>query len=260
MPGNERLVSLMIEAGYLDSDGRIGRKRFARAVTESPAAQRAGRAYNHTYVGRWLSGMTPRDDVTRTAIREALGRRLGRIVALDELGFRIEHTVSPDIGLGYPDRPEDGVTSIAALLEADLAHNTVIDQPGISASSWNDASIAWLVSAQHPLTDAPEPARVHKSDVIRLRAVRHSFDRLDSMFGGAHARQALIQHLRTDVPRLLRASGPLSVRRDLFAAAGELAQLAAWMSYDAGKHGLAQRYFEAYSRPGKVVLRLGVSR
>ena len=68
---NERLAALMIEAGFLDDSGTIGRKRFARAVTESTAACRAGRTYSHTYVSRWLKGVTPRDTDTREAIREA---------------------------------------------------------------------------------------------------------------------------------------------------------------------------------------------
>ncbi|MCH6165161.1 XRE family transcriptional regulator [Pseudonocardia alaniniphila] len=242
MTTNERLAALMIEAGYLDRDGKIGKKRFARAVTEAPAALRSGRAYNHTYVGRWLSGVTPRDDETRDAIREALGARLGRIVALDELGFRIDSTVSPDVGLTYPEQPEEGVASIADLLGADLSGNSVAES-STNIAAWNDASVAWLVRSQKPLAELPGPATVGAADVVRLRAMRQTFDRLDNMFGGAHARNALVQYLRTDLPRLLRASGAADVRRDLFAAAGELVQLAAWMSYDAGLHGLAQRYF-----------------
>src|SRR4051794_17226184 len=99
---------MMTQAGFLDRAGTIGRKRFARAVNESAAASRAGRSYTHTYVSRWLAGVTPRDDVTRNAIREALATRLGRAVSLDELGFRATATVSPDVGLAYPATPDDG--------------------------------------------------------------------------------------------------------------------------------------------------------
>jgi hypothetical protein len=87
--------------------------------------------------------------------------------------------------------------------------------------------------------DADGPRRIGRPDVDRLRAMRLTFDRLDSMFGGAHARDALVQHLRTELPRLLRASACTSVREAAVSAAGEMTQLAAWMSYDAGLHGLA---------------------
>ena len=33
--GNQQLAALMTEAGYLDPSGTIGRKRFARAVTDA---------------------------------------------------------------------------------------------------------------------------------------------------------------------------------------------------------------------------------
>ena len=34
MVGNQQLAALMTEAGFLDPSGTIGRKRFARAVTD----------------------------------------------------------------------------------------------------------------------------------------------------------------------------------------------------------------------------------
>lgn len=240
---NERLAALMIEAGYLDRSGTIGRKRFARAVSEAPAARRVGRSYNHTYVGRWLNGVTPRDNDTRDAIREALGNRLGRLVAPDELGFRVESTISPDVGLVYPDHPEDGITGVAELLEADLSGSAPVGESSANVAAWNDASVAWLVGAQQPLKNGAGPAKIGASDVVRLRTMRRTFDRLDNTFGGVHARNALVQYLRSELPRLLRAHGTFAVRQDLFSAAGELTQLAAWMTYDAGLHGLAQRYF-----------------
>jgi hypothetical protein len=62
-------------------------------------------------------------------------------------------------------------------------------------------------------------------------------------YGGGHARSALVQYLRTELLRLLRAGGTTSVRQALYSAASESTQLAAWMAYDAGLHGLAQRHF-----------------
>src|SRR3954464_9999285 len=117
MPSNERLAALMTAADFLDRAGTIGRKRFARAVSAAPSALAAGRTYSHTYVSRWLDGTVPRDDDTRNAIREALGARLGRVVALDELGFATASLVSPDAGLTYPDNPEDSAGTVAQLFD-----------------------------------------------------------------------------------------------------------------------------------------------
>ncbi|GAA2570357.1 XRE family transcriptional regulator [Pseudonocardia hydrocarbonoxydans] len=243
MPTNERLVALMTEAGFLDGRGEVGRKKFARAVNESAAGRAAGKRFNHTYVGRWLAGVTPRDDATRDAIREALAVRLGRRISPDELGFRSMLSVSPDVGLAYPYRPDDGVNSVAELLEADLAGTAALSNAPANVGAWHDASMAWLVDAQQRLGSGSGPKRVGASDVERLRTMRSTFDRIDSTFGGAHARNALVQYLHGEFPLLLRAQGTADVRAALFSAAGESTQLAAWMSYDAGHHGLAQRYF-----------------
>lgn len=242
VPTNERLAALMTDAGFLDRGGTIGRKRFTRAVNETAAARTAGRSYTHTYVSRWLNGVTPRDEVTHDAIREALGTRLGRIVSPDELGFRVSYTVSPDLGLSYPDDPEQGVTTVVELLETDLSGAAQFGETTGCVAAWNDASPAWLVGSQRPVIGSDATNRIGASDVDRLRSMRQAFD-LDSMFGGAHARTALVQYLRTVLPSLLRSEGRADLRERLFSAAGELTQLAAWMSYDAGRHGLAQRYF-----------------
>ena len=129
MSTNERLAALLATAGFVDHTGAIARKRFARAVTAAAGALGTERTYTHTYVGRWLGGVVPRDNLTRDAIRNALGASLGRVVERDELGFRSGEVTSPDVGLAYPDRPEDGVTAVAQLLDADLARSPVVELP-----------------------------------------------------------------------------------------------------------------------------------
>ncbi len=243
MARNNRLERLLIEAGYLDRDGRGGRKQFARAVTQAASRRGSNRAYSHTYVTRWLDGVVPRDDLTRDSIREALSARLGRRVAPDDLGFAVDRATSPDVGLDYPDEPAAGVTSVAQLFDADLAEDPGVEHAPPNSDAWNAASLGWLVGSQQPVHDLGRGGRVGLADVARLRTMRGTFDRLDSMFGGGHARNALVQYLRTSLPALLRADGRADVRQALFSAAGEATQLAAWMSYDAGLHGLAQRYF-----------------
>lgn len=243
MPANERLAALMTQAGFVDSSGAIARKRFARAVSDTRAAGAAGRTYSHTYVSRWLNGTVPRDEDTRVAIGEAIGRPLGRTVSLDELGFRPTRTFTVETGLAYPDQPEDGVSAAAELFTADLDEVAILSQAPPHVGAWNDAAMAWLVGSQRDLSAIAGPETIGASDVVRLRAMRVTFDQLDSTFGGSHARNALIQYLKSTLPKLLRARGSTAVRRALFAASGELVQLAAWMTYDAGLHGLAQRYF-----------------
>lgn len=53
----------------------------------------------------------------------------------------------------------------------------------------------------------------------------------------------LIQFFRDQVVPLLREHHPEPVRREIFSAAAEVAQLLGWSAYDAGRHGVAMRYF-----------------
>ncbi|GAB3952617.1 hypothetical protein GCM10028832_07080 [Streptomyces sparsus] len=81
------------------------------------------------------------------------------------------------------------------------------------------------------------------ADVAAVKTTSDMFAQLDDRFGGEHARHALIQYLSRDVAALLAGQYTESVGRALFATVAESTLLAAWMSYDAGRHGLAQRYF-----------------
>ena len=82
------------------------------------------------------------------------------------------------------------------------------------------------------------------ADVDRFHATVEVFRRLDDRFGGGHAREALIQYLRTDAERLLRGRYTDTVGPALFSAVAEATLLAAWMTYDSMPgSSLAQRYF-----------------
>ena len=111
----------------------------------------------------------------------------------DELGFRSASVVSPRSRARVPRSTGGRIGSIAELLEADLAGAASIGEAPTNVAAWTDASMAWLVSSQRPLGDRVGPARISSSDVDRLRPMRSTFDRIDSTFGGAHARNAHVQ-------------------------------------------------------------------
>ncbi len=241
MPENKRLAALMAEAGFLSENGDVGRKVFARAVTREASARGVQRTYTHTYVGRWLSGVVPRDVETKQSIAAAIGRRIGRAVSLDEIGF--PGAVCAELGLAYPETSADGVESLSRLLGADSADELVIATAPINIDAWNAASLSWVVGSTPRSDNGGSPSKVGRADVERIRGTRKLFDRMDNQFGGAHARRSLIEYLNGELPQILRMAAADDVRNELYSAAAEITQLAAWMSYDAGSHGLAQRYF-----------------
>jgi tetratricopeptide (TPR) repeat protein len=75
---------------------------------------------------------------------------------------------------------------------------------------------------------------------------------MDNQFGGGRLRNGVISYLDDHVSRLLTTgSYQEETGRQLAAACGELSQLAGWVAYDSGEHGLAQRYLTqalAYAR------------
>ena len=241
--GNQQLAALMTEAGFLDRSGTIGRKRFARAVTDAATSRGIHKTYSHTYVTRWLNGVTPRDPETRDSITTALSRAVGRTVHPAEVGYADRAKFPTDVGLMYPEDAENAIAQVSLLLDAGLVEEPTMRMTPTNVGAWSDASLSWLVGGRTAVPVDNHRSRVTAADVGRLRATRDLFDRLDNQFGGGHARRALLEYLRDDLPNLLRAGVSASVQRDLFSAAAEATQLAAWMSYDAGHHGIAQRYF-----------------
>jgi hypothetical protein len=85
--------------------------------------------------------------------------------------------------------------------------------------------------------------RVTGGDIAALRSVGELFRTLDNMYGGGHARQALVRYLEHECEPMLRGSYGEQTGRRLFAAAADLTRLAGWTSHDIAAHGLAQRYF-----------------
>ena len=235
--GNQRLGQLMTDAGF------TSHKAFARAIRL--AAAQAGRPVgcDHTSVSRWLHGMTPRAD-TAVCITAVLSRALGRPVSMADAGITASLAVPPDLGLDYSGPAAYSVEEIVRLWRADLDDARAILRAPPSFSAWQAIPLAWLVSnpAHREATRSTRPL-AGVADVRRIRATVDLFAQLDNSYGGGHARRALIHYLDDEVERLLDGQFTDAVGAAMFSAAAEATLLAAWMSYDSGLHGLAQRYF-----------------
>ena len=236
-PRNDRFARLLDEAGF------TSHKAFARAVQKVSAAAGTPVGCDHTSVSRWLQGTAPRSE-TAGFIATALSRVLGRQVSLADIGMAAGRPLPVDLGLDYVASPDEAVEVVARLWRADLDEATVLVKGAPNPATWNSAPLNWLVTGakQRSLADLIG-RRVGSPDVERVRATTSVFAQLDNRFGGGHARQALVQFLASDVEPLLRGQYRERAGADLFSAAAEATLLAAWMSYDSGLHGLAQRYF-----------------
>ncbi len=81
-------------------------------------------------------------------------------------------------------------------------------------------------------------------DLETVREMASIFSRIDQRRGGGHARTALVQYLTSDVATYLQGRYiDERVRKDMFSAASELADLSGWMAFDNAEHSIAQHYF-----------------
>ncbi|MEV6596116.1 Tat pathway signal protein [Actinoplanes sp. NPDC051346] len=175
---------------------------------------------------------------------EALSRKLGRIITLDELGLSSDlpstnHLLDWDLDtvVGLTDLGRVDVNAARRQVLLDVAYSVAaLALPG---SSW------WTEQARRSRTPI-DSRRVGRADVEAVRDTVALFQQMDQRRGGGHARSAVVQYLTSDVAPLLRGSfAQDQVRRDMFSAAGELAYLSGWMAFDNAEHSVAQHYFNA---------------
>ncbi|MBI0382561.1 hypothetical protein JBE27_41460, partial [Streptomyces albiflaviniger] len=85
-------------------------------------------------------------------------------------------------------------------------------------------------------------SRLSEPELELLESTIVMFRAWDAQCGGGLRRKAVVGQLH-EVTDLLQEPHPDAVSRRLFKVAGELAQLAGWMSYDIGLQPTAQKYF-----------------
>ncbi|MGH3825098.1 MAG: helix-turn-helix transcriptional regulator [Pseudonocardiaceae bacterium] len=181
---------------------------------------------------------------TPVILCEALTRRLGRTVTLDEVALTVQSLASG----AAVDWRVDTLVTLTDLGKADLDMER---RRVLTAATYSVAALAlpdepwWTQMAARGTTRVTAGVRaVGHGDLEAVREMASIFSRLDQRRGGGHARSALVQYLTSDVASYLRGSyTDERVRKDMFSAASELAYLAGWMAFDNAEHSIAQHYF-----------------
>lgn len=174
------------------------------------------------------------ENATRHAPAQATPHVPTAIVASDQLS-----------GLDdvFPTAAHDAVEAASGVWRSDLLDHTRLVDSDVEPAAWDEASLRWLVAP----ADLRSPREVGAvgvglSDIQAVKTTVDLFAKLDNTFGGNHARRSLIQFLAGDVEQLLRGRYDEATGQALHRTVAEAVLLAGWMSYDAGHHGLAQRY------------------
>jgi hypothetical protein len=242
---NTRLAGLIAEASL--SHAQVARI-FVRVAVESGADEFAGVGRSH--VSHWVGGTRPSGRAP-LILCEALSRHLGRNLSLDDLGLagpvRPANSAFPR-GLDWQVDPLNALTSAAdpSRDDVDLEHRRALEAAAYSVAALALPDQLWWqrMAERRGAPSTPGSRRVGNGDVDAVRDMAAMFSRIDQRRGGGHARTAVVQYLSADVAGYLHGNfGTERVRRDMLSAAGEIAYIAGWMTFDNCEHATAQRYF-----------------
>ncbi|MGW3623790.1 transcriptional regulator [Streptomyces sp. NPDC000880] len=232
---NERLQALIQEAGCSNAG-------LARRVNMVGAERGLDLRYDKTSVARWLRGQQPRGRAPGI-IAEALGRKLGRTVTIDEIGMANGKNLATGVGLQFSPTVVGAIEQVCELWRSDVGRRDFLSGSAVAASALVEPSRDWLITGADTQVARTAGARVGASDVEAVRAMTTALTELDHRFGSGHVRPVLVHYLNSVVSGLLSGSYRESVGRELFAAVARLTELAGYMAVDTGQPGLAQRYY-----------------
>ncbi|MER5889981.1 transcriptional regulator [Streptomyces sp. NPDC001941] len=232
---NERLQALIQEAGCSNAG-------LARRVNMVGAERGLDLRYDKTSVARWLRGQQPRGRAPGI-IAEALGRKLGRTVTIDEIGMANGKNLASGVGLQFSPTVLGAIEQVCELWRSDVGRRDFLSGSTVAASALVEPSRDWLITGADAQVARSAGARVGVSDVEAVRAMTQALTELDHRFGSGHVRPVVVHYLNSVVSGLLSGSYRESTGRQLFAAVARLTELAGYMAVDTGQPGLAQRYY-----------------
>lgn len=192
----------------------------------------------------WIRGSRPSGRAP-SILCETLTPKLGRQVTPAEIGFAV------DDASAAPETPEWRVDTLAALNDLGGGDLDMQRRHFLGTAAYSVAGLAlpggswWEEMAEQGKSRRPAlRSSVSAKDVADVRDLVSFFSHRDQRRGGGHGRTAVVAYLKTEISHYLSCTFPNNqIRRDMFAAAGELAYLSGWMAFDNSQHVIAQRYF-----------------
>jgi transcriptional regulator with XRE-family HTH domain len=206
--------------------------------------------YSHSYIHDLERGVKQPTAATAARLDDALsaGGMLSTLVTVAVAALLPGPPVPvtrarADTGLEFAPTWRQAVDTATGLWRRNVQGLDVLRMVGFSAAAFLAPAIRWLTS---PLDEQPVgrgTRLVGPPDVDTISQMTATLRGLDNHYGGGHIYPTVVRLLHGEVAPLLRDGRyDATTGAALFSAAAELTRLAGWSAYDAGLHGIAQRY------------------
>lgn len=232
--GNEVLASLLAELSWTP---RALARRINRVLGVGTVAETA--PYHWRDAGR--VPRPPLPVLTAWVLSSELGRPISTAELWQGRASDSPLTLPADVDLGQPWN-RSGTLSIID----DWVVSGLLDRRfflAIAGSSLTAVASGYVAAKRGDLAHALAGRPVGHPLMEQIEHSIPMLQRLDDAHGGGGHLAYVGAQFRA-VALLVRQGGHAErIERRLFSALAELGQLAGWMAFDAGQHGLAQRYF-----------------
>ncbi len=151
--------------------------------------------------------------------------------------------IPADLGLVWPGTTAATVKVVGMLWRADLERRSVLVSAAWVASAFAGPVGEWLLNRHDEVLQEQPSRAVCPGDIDALWAMCEAFTDADLRLGGGYARDTLLHYLNQVVLPLLHGSYTDAIGRELMAATARLCDICAYMNYDTGRQGVAQRYY-----------------
>jgi transcriptional regulator with XRE-family HTH domain len=230
----------------------FGRKLKELRELRGLSLRRLGTMIHCSHGHLWdLESGTKRPSVSVAALLDqalVAGGQLSAMVSevsadMDTRPVALDQAVVPmPSGLEFAPDWRHGIDVAVDLWRGDMQRRNLLRQVGFSATAFLPAAMRWLMSSFDERPTGNGERLIGTADVQTVRSMTSTYRALDNQFGGGHIRDSLVRFLNADVTELVNGRFDATTGRQLLSAVAETTQLAGWASYDAGMHGLAQRY------------------
>ncbi|RFS47197.1 hypothetical protein D0Q02_06400 [Micromonospora craniellae] len=182
---------------------------------------------------------------------ETLSRKLGRPVTVSELGFV---TTPEQVSGTYPRFVEQAIETSEQVWARLAKQISCGNSEGFHIGMALQAALAWRYDRADDSVAHTGRQPVTSADVQSLYTLTELLADLDRRHGGGstHTRTMIGEILVRQVKPMLRGTYTDDIGRGLMRATATLSGQLAFMSYDAGQHGIAQRHFTLALRLAKA--------